>query len=248
MPELILHRPFYAPQLERNKTIRVLLPRNYYTAPDRRFPVIYLQDGQNLFDAHTAAFKHWKLRETMQRQPLNRQAILVGIDHSGLDRMHEYAPFKRGQHGGEGIPYLQFIAHTLKPFIDTHYRTWEHREATGIVGSSLGGLITFYAGLQFSHVFGKVGALSPSIWFNPHVLEVARHHTQPKSKMYVAGSKTEMGGMKYTLEQTYWALKAGNFADDDIRIVIRERGKHSETFWATEFKKMYEWLFPTTVL
>jgi predicted alpha/beta superfamily hydrolase len=245
-PNLLqVHYPFHIPQLNRQRAIRVLLPKNYWKDPARRFPVIYLKDGQNLFDPATAAFRHWRLREFMSRQPLKRQAILVGIDHGGIDRSHEYAPFRRGKQGGQGDAYLQFLVHTLKPFIDQEYRTWPHREATGIVGSSLGGLIAFYAGMQYPHVFGKIGALSPSLWFNPQVLELTSHH-QLKSRIYVGGSKTETRTMLPMLEKTYWSLKNNGYNDADIRVVARDRGRHSETFWAREFKPMYEWLFPVT--
>ena len=242
----LVHHSFHIPQLDRQRAIRVLLPRNYEKHFSRRFPVVYLQDGQNLFEPATAAFRHWRLKEFMARQPLKRQAILVGIDNGGGDRVHEYAPFRRGQKGGQGDAYLQFVAHTLKPFIDREYRTWPHREATGMVGSSLGGLITFYAGLRYSHVFGKVGVLSPSLWFNPQLMELAAQGTAVKSRFYVSGSKTEMGGMASALEHTYRSLKNGGYEDGQIRVVARDRGRHSETFWAKEFKPMYEWLFPVT--
>ena len=246
--QLQVHHPFYIPQLNRHRAIRVLLPRNYAQDTSRRFPVIYLKDGQNLFDSGTASSRHWKLSEFMARQPLKRQAILVGIDHGGLDRAHEYAPFRRGKNGGQGDAYLQFIAHTLKPFIDQHYRTWAHREATGIVGASLGGLIALYAGLRYGHVFGKVGALSPSLWFNPQLIGLSEKSGGQKSQIYVSGSKTEMRGMEATLEKTYWSLKNSGYSDEQIRVVARDRGRHSETFWAREFKPMYEWLFPVTAL
>lgn len=246
--QLQLHSHFFIPQLNRQRAIRVLLPRNYWQDPSRRFPVIYLKDGQNLFDPATAAFRHWRLKEFMERQPLKRQAILVGIDHGGIDRNHEYAPFSRGKNGGQGDAYLQFVEHTLKPFIDREYRTWSHREATGIVGASLGGLIAFYAGMRYSHVFGKIGALSPSLWFNPQVMALAAKSGDLKSQFYISGSKTEMGGMYATLEKTYWALKNGGYSDGQIRVVARDRGSHSEAFWAREFKPMYEWLFPATAL
>jgi alpha-glucosidase len=244
--QLHIHYPFFIPQLNRQRAIRVLLPRNYWKDTSRRFPVIYLTDGQNLFDPATAAFRHWKLREFMARQPLKRQAILVGIDHGGVDRKHEYAPFTRGKSGGQGDAYLQFIVNTLKPFIDQEYRTWSHREATGMAGSSLGGLIAFYAGIRYSHVFGKIGALSPSFWYNPQVFGLAGANAGAKSQIYVGGSKTETRNMLPMLEKIYWALKAGGYADDQFRIVARDRGRHSETFWAREFKPMYEWLFPVT--
>lgn len=246
---LITHERFHSPELQNERTIRVLLPRNYDKHSDRKFPVLYVQDGQNLFDAETSAFGHWKLREVMARQPLYRQAILVGIDNTGHDRIHEYTPFKRGKSDGRGEAYLQFVAGTVKPFIDSTYRTWPHREATGIAGSSLGGLLSFYAGLRHSSVFGKVGALSPSFWLNPQVVTMAETQAiEPKSQIYVCASKTEMKSMMQTLEKTYWSLTRGGFTNEQIRVVGRERGKHNEAFWGREFKPMYEWLFPRTVL
>ncbi len=244
--QLLVHYPFYMPQLGRERAIRVLLPRNYHQDHGRRFPVIYLNDGQNLFEAKTAAFRHWKLMEFMARQPLKRQAILVGVDNGGLHRVHEYAPYRRGSNGGEGDAYLQFITHTLKPFIDSEYRTWAHREATGMAGSSLGGLISFYAGLRYHHVFGKIGALSPSFWFNSQIGRLAENAPENKSQFYISGSKTEMRSMYTSLEHTYHTMRKGGYSDSELRVVARDRGSHSETFWAKEFKPMYEWLFPVT--
>jgi predicted alpha/beta superfamily hydrolase len=108
-PTLQIHYAFFIPQLNRQRAIRVLLPRNYWQDPTQRFPVIYIKDGQNLFEPTTAAFRHWKLKEFMDKQPLKRQAILVGIDHGGVDRGQEYAPYQRGKSGGEGDAYLQFV-------------------------------------------------------------------------------------------------------------------------------------------
>lgn len=236
------------PQLGRGRTIRVLLPRNYDRHLDRRFPVIYLQDGQNLFDAKTAAFQPWKLPGLMAKQPLYRQAILVGIDHGGIDRINEYAPYRRGHHGGQGDAYLGFVAETLKPQIDQRYRTWPHREATAIAGSSMGGLIAFYAALRYPQVFGKVGVLSPSLWFNPKVVDLVAKVGLPKAQVYVVGSKTESRGMEASLRKVYWAFKNAGFSDEEVRVVLRERGGHTEAFWRREFVGMYEWLFPRTVL
>ena len=123
------------PQLGRTRTIRVLLPRHYHHPSQPRFPVVYWQDGQNLFDAHTAHAGHWYLREMMARQPRRRQAILVGIDNGGTDRLHEYAPHRRGDQGGQGDQYLDFVAHTLKPFIDQQYRTLPARQTTPMQGA-----------------------------------------------------------------------------------------------------------------
>jgi predicted alpha/beta superfamily hydrolase len=241
--------PFHIPQFGRDRTIRVLLPRNY-SESDKAFPVLYMQDGQNLFDPETAAFGDWRIPKTMDNLPLKRQAIIVGIDNGGADRINEYAPFKRGKNGGEGDTYVRFIIETLKPFIDNEYRTLPQRDTTGIAGSSMGGLIALYAGLKYGHIFGKTGVLSPSIWFNPKILDLINEAPQPassadryRSQFYVCASKREMQGMEAILEKTYWAFKNAGYNDEQIRVVIQDRGRHNELFWSREFKPMFEWLF-----
>jgi predicted alpha/beta superfamily hydrolase len=230
------------PQLARERSIRVLLPRNY-NQTDKPFPVLYMQDGQNLFDPETAAFGDWHIPKTMDKLPLKKQVIIVGIDNGGDDRINEYAPFKKGKSGGEGDAYVRFIIETVKPFIDNEYRTMPQRETTGIAGSSMGGLIALYAGLKYRNVFGKTGVLSPSIWFNPKVLDLIKETPQYFSQFYVCASKREMQGMEATLEKIYWAFKNAGYNDEQIRVVIQERGKHNEFFWSREFKPMLEWLF-----
>ncbi len=233
---------FFMPQLQRERTIKVLMPKDYATSGDRRYPVIYMHDGQNLFDPATAFASDWKIPHTLIKQPLKRQAIIVGIYNGQMSRMNEYAPYKKGKNGGEGDSYIRFIIDTLKPFIDKEYRTLPQQETTGIAGSSMGGLISLYAGLKYGDVFGKVGVLSPSIWFNPQVVDLI-HQTPIKSQFYVAGSKTEMRSMEAILQKTYWAFKNAGFSDDLVRVIVRDRGKHNEIMWSSEFKKMYEWFF-----
>jgi predicted alpha/beta superfamily hydrolase len=242
MSSLKIH-PFYITQLGRDRTIRVLLPRNYYET-DKAFPVLYMHDGQNLFDPTTAAFGDWNIPKSMHNQPLKKQAIIVGIDNGSIDRIHEYAPYKRGKNGGQGDAYVRFIIEILKPFIDSTYRTLPQSESTGIAGSSMGGLISLYAGLKYGHVFGKIGALSPSIWFNPQIVSLLKEAPpQYRGQFYVSASKTEMRGMEATLQNIYWAFKNTGYSDEQIRVVIKDRGKHNEIFWSREFKPMLEWLF-----
>jgi predicted alpha/beta superfamily hydrolase len=236
-------------QLGRERTIRVLLPRNY-SETDKPFPVLYMQDGQNLFDPETAAFGDWRIPKTMDKLPLKKQVIIVGIDNGSEHRINEYAPFKLGKSGGEGEAYVRFIIENLKPFIDNEYRTMPQRETTGIAGSSMGGLIALFAGLKYGDIFGKTGVLSPSIWFNPKVLDLIKGAppegigTNPYfGQFYVCASKREMQGMEATLEKTYWAFKKAGYNDEQIRVVIQDRGKHNEFFWSKEFKPMLEWLF-----
>ena len=234
----------YIPQLDRDRMVRVLVPKDYWLS-DHSYPVLYMQDGQNLFQAETAfGGRDWQLIATMFKQPLKRQAIIVGIDNGEADRLNEYAPYKNGKMGGgEADLYCKFIVETLKPFIDATYRTLPDRDNTGIAGSSMGGLLAYYAGLAYGNIFGKVGVLSPSIWFNPNVVELAANNPYLKSRFFVVGSKTEMRGMEASLHSVYNAFKTGGFSDDLIKVAVRDRGKHNEIFWKLEFKKMFEYLF-----
>ena len=233
----------YMPQLDRERTIRVLLPRDYANT-NRSYPVLYMQDGQNLFAPETAfGGRDWQIPATLVKQPLRRQAIIVGIDNGEENRLNEYSPYPTKDGGGEADLYCQFITDTLKPFIDDNYRTLSDRENTGIAGSSMGGLCAYYAGLAYGNIFGKVGVLSPSIWFNPSVVDLANNNPSVKSRFFIVGSKTEMRSMEKTLENMYNAFKKGGFSDDQIQVAVRDRGKHNEYFWKLEFKKMFEYLF-----
>ena len=235
----------HMPQLDRERIIRVLLPRDYGNTK-RSYPVLYMQDGQNLFDPKTAfGGRDWQIPATLFKQPLRRQTIVVGIDNGHEYRLNEYAPYpnKGNGNGGEADLYCQFIINTLKPFIDKTYHTLPDRDNTGIAGSSMGGLCAYYAGLAYSNIFGKVGVLSPSIWFNPSVVELAENAPSLKSAFFVCGSKTESRSMEKTLEGMYHAFKTGGFSDTQFQVIVRDRGKHNEFFWTIEFKKMFEYLF-----
>lgn len=234
---------FNIPPNGNERTVRVLLPTDYLTTA-RRYPVIYALDGQNLFEAKTAfGGRHWKVPESMSKLPKKLQAIVVGIDNAGAGRIAEYAPFRRGRQGGGGEAHLHFIMGQVKPFMDATYRTLPQKATTAIVGSSLGGLLALYAGLRFGEVFGRVGALSPSLWFNPQVLQLAENPIAEPPKIYVVGSRTEAHHMEAILQKTYWALRKGGFPDERMRVAVRERGKHNEAFWGREFPKLHRWLF-----
>jgi predicted alpha/beta superfamily hydrolase len=166
----------YSPQLKNKRDILVYLPPSYegssYDGVKDRYPVIYMHDGQNLFDERTSFAGAWHVGETMQQ--LSREgieAIIVGIPNMGRDRLAEYGPFRdREQRGGRGELYLAFIVETLKPLIDHDFRTLPGRMNTGIAGSSMGGLISLYAFFRHPAVFGLAGILSPSLWFTREAL------------------------------------------------------------------------------
>lgn len=157
---------FASPQLGSRRDILVYLPGSYDTS-DRRYPVVYMHDGQNLFDAHTSFAGEWQVDETMQQlEQEGIEVIVVGIPNAGEQRLNEYSPFRDPRHGGgKGDAYLSFLVETLKPLIDVDFRTLSDRAHTGIFGSSMGGLISLYAFFQRPAIFGFAGVMSPAFWF-----------------------------------------------------------------------------------
>jgi predicted alpha/beta superfamily hydrolase len=157
----------YSPELRNQRKLYVYLPPSY-AHTEQRYPVIYMQDGQNLFDQALSYAGEWQVDETMEA--LSREgieAIVVGVPNTGAHRIDEYSPFKdqRLRKGGRGDWYVAFLANTVKPLIDRDFRTLPEREHTGVLGSSMGGLISLYALFCRPEVFGFAGAMSPSLWF-----------------------------------------------------------------------------------
>jgi predicted alpha/beta superfamily hydrolase len=167
-----LHRSFHSRHLPGDRDIVVYLPPGYEASPESRYPVLYMHDGQNLFDAETAFLgQEWRADETADElieageiEPL----IMVGIYNTGAKRIDEYTPTRAssGEQGGQAHLYSAMIIDEVKPFIDAEYRTLEGPNNTALGGSSLGGLATLYIGLIHPEVFGKLAVLSPSVWWN----------------------------------------------------------------------------------
>jgi predicted alpha/beta superfamily hydrolase len=236
---MIINHTIYMPQLNTERTVRVYLPPSYEIG-QRYYSVLYMHDGQNLFEDADAFGRPWYVGKMIDKMPIYKQAIVVGIDNGSESRLDEYAPFKNKGQGGKGKAYMQFIVETLKPFIDNNYRSLGTPDHTWLVGSSMGGLITFYGGLLYPQVFGKLGILSPALWFNPKILKQDPISSLENNRFYVVGSKTESQTMSETLSQTYYRLKELGVFDDRLTVIVRDKGGHNEAFWGREFKKMYE--------
>jgi predicted alpha/beta superfamily hydrolase len=164
---LKVRRGLRSPQLANRRDIYVYLPPSYDHS-DARYPVIYMHDGQNLFDHLISYVGEWQVDETMEALSQEGvEAIVVGIPNKGKRRLDEYGPFRdeRLKVGGSGDAYLAFIVETVKPLIDRDFRTLTAREHTGIMGSSMGGLISLYAFFRHAETFGFAGVMSPSLWF-----------------------------------------------------------------------------------
>jgi predicted alpha/beta superfamily hydrolase len=164
---MLLVRRMLSPQLRNFRNVVVALPPGYHDESPRRYPVVYLQDGQNLFDPVTSYSGDWKLGPLLDGLAgRGAQPIVVGIANARTRRLYEYSPFPDPRlGGGGGDRYLAFLTETVKPSIDRAFRTLADPQQTVIAGSSMGGLFSLYAGLHRPEVFGTVGALSPSLWF-----------------------------------------------------------------------------------
>ncbi len=242
----ILYEHFEMPQLGRTRRIWIYLPTDYQTNTDKYYPVIYLQDGQNLFDERYAAFGEWDVDGTMIH--LENQgftgAIVVGIDNGSSLRIDEYSPYRNEHGGGEGDQYAQFLVETLKPHIDEKFRTLPQREHTAIGGSSMGGLIALYAGLKYEHIFGKLLIFSPSLWFSEQIYEFAMNKgIQFPTKYYFLGGDRESPYMRARIGRMAKTIGINAHPESHIEVAMREHGDHTEVFWRAEFGNACKWMF-----
>lgn len=153
------------PQLDRNRKIWLYLPPDYSTST-KNYPVLYMQDGQNLFDNATSFAGEWQVDETLNSLFAGGDygAIVVGIENGGGERLNEYSPWNNPSYGGGlGDQYVAFLANTLKPYIDANYRTRPEPQFNALIGSSMGALISTYGATEFPNIFRKVGSLSPAV-------------------------------------------------------------------------------------
>lgn len=247
----VMAEAFTMPQLNRSRRIWIYLPPDYEASTDKRYPVLYMQDGQNLFDEALAWMNNeWKVDETLNAffEEGLESVIVVGIEHGEEHRGQEYAPWVRDVNGvtegGEGDEYVDFLVNTLKPYVDTNFRTLPAREHTGVAGSSLGGLISLYAALKYPQIIGKVGAISPALWFNPEIIDYAgQQPSELKTRFYFVTSKEEGDGMIGRINQAYEALLAQGHKEEDIKRVLTETGAHDEIYYGQRFQEMYLWLY-----
>ncbi|MFN0203125.1 MAG: alpha/beta hydrolase-fold protein [Bacteroidia bacterium] len=243
----ILQTEFLMPQLGRKRRIWVYLPPDYELNLAKRYPVLYMHDGQNLFDNVFSAFGEWGIDEAMQTlfAAGYSPAIVVGIDNGGADRINEYAAWKHPTHGGgEGEKYMQFIIQTLKPHIDASYRTFSDRENTGLMGSSMGGLISMYGGIAHQEIFGKLGIFSPSFWFTPDCYhQIKETGKKANMKFYFMCGGQESQAMVGDVERMMDTLLSVGFSKEEIHKKVIPNGQHSEWLWRQEYPEAYQWLF-----
>ena len=218
----------YSPQLRNRRDVLVYLPPSYEQT-QQRYPVIYMHDGQNLFDEVTSFAGEWHVDSTMEAlSSAGIEAIIVGIPNAGPKRTEEYSPFRDERYGGErlGDKYLAFIIETIKPLVDRDFRTRPERSQTGVMGSSMGGLISLYAFFQYPATFGFTGAMSPSLWFaNQSILTYIQESPFYPGKIYVdIGSLEYAGAINDGLAAGKRAVKSYQGSVAHLRDLLVKKG------------------------
>lgn len=243
----LLKADFYIPQLNRNRRIWIYLPADYYST-STTYPVVYLQDGQNVFDASRSFSGEWRVDETLDifKSTNQLQIIAVAIENGGSQRLNEYSPWVNSRYGGgQGDEYMEFLVQTLKPFIDNRFRTKPQREHTVIAGSSMGGLISMYGAIEYQEIFGKAVIFSPAFWFSPEIYELVDEiGKEQRMKFYLlAGQQEDNGSVVNAIVRMNDLLVEQGFGMGELFVRTHQDGQHSEWYWAREFPGAIQWLF-----
>lgn len=231
-----------ASQLQTSKKIWMYLPHNYETTK-KKYPVVYMHDAQNLFDDKSAFAGEWRIDETLDS--LKAEVIIVGIEHGNEKRLDELTPFPNEKYGGgKAAAYLDFIVTTLKPYIDTNYRTKSGKNNTAIAGSSLGGLASYYAILKYPRVFGKAAIFSPSFWYSNAIYTLTENTKKLRTKLYFLCGDSESPTMVDEMNKMIDLINDKRCSCMQLtkKVVIQD-GKHNEKLWRNAFGKAYLWLF-----
>lgn len=243
---------FFMPQLSRTRQIWIYLPPSYEKSR-RRYPVMYMHDGQNLFSDSSSFSGEWGVDESLEKmiaEKRMREIIVVGIENSEY-RLSEYSPFDfeyKGYYKGEADKYAQFIVETLKPFIDKEYRTKPGRKHTGIAGSSMGGLVSVYMGLEYQEVFSKVGAMSSSFRLcQDDILEYIKANPKRHSMRFwldIGSLEGDQISIDKSQKPVVDALrKLGWKSDKELRYSVYEGAEHHEVYWRARFTDVLEYLW-----
>jgi predicted alpha/beta superfamily hydrolase len=243
----VIEEAYEVPHLNATRRISALLPHDYYKT-DKKYPVLYLQDGQNLFNP-LAEYGDWAIDKSMRKlaEEGSSDLIIIAIDHGEKERIIEYLPYYHPRFGkGKGNFYIRFMIEKLIPYINNRYRTLTDFDNTGIGGSSMGGLISLHAGLTNPGVFGKMMIFSPSLWISRMIFNNTKTFTPlEKSKIYLyaGGQESKEHLPNAQMLETIIRNKMVNGHNIDFHFSVNELGNHSEVHWREEFPKAVKWLF-----
>ncbi len=254
--ELITVEDFHSTALAGRRTVILYLPPGYRRDTRRRYPVLYLHDGQNVFDGRTSYVpgQYWRMKEaadSLLEQRRIEPLIIAAVYHAGEHRLYEYTPTKTRKLGGGGLTaHGEMLVKELIPWIGERYRTLPQARHTALGGSSLGGLATLYLGLKHPNVFGRLAVMSPSVWWDQRVvlrtLEAFQHHRRPRIWLDVGtdegagpvGSIRDVRLLKAMLVGKGW--RDGR----SLHYLEAAGADHSERAWAARAPQMLEFLFP----
>lgn len=243
----VLSNNFYMPELSRTRRVWLYLPPDYNTS-NKKYPVLYMQDGQNLFDPATSFAGEWQVDESMDE--LFKQGdygcIIVGIDNGGVYRLDEYSAWVNPLYGGgQGDEYMRFIVNTLKPYIDQNYRTLPGRNYTGLMGSSMGALVSMYGLIEHQTVFSKAGVFSPAFWFagDNSAAQILGTGKRDNVRAYFLCGGQEPAYVRQDMQEVADAMIEAGFNNSEISFKVPSDGQHSEWFWRREFPAAYKWLY-----
>ena len=236
-----------SPELGNRRDVDVYLPPSYQDS-GRHYPVVSMHDGQNLFDHALSFAGEWHVDDTMERIAAEGvEAIIVGVPNMGPERADEYSPFRDERlGGGRGDLYVRFLTDTLKPLVDEQFRTRREPGQTGLIGSSMGGLISLHGFLQRPDVFGFAGVMSPSLWFaRGAIFETVRHVTRWSGRLYLdTGTGEGRAQVRQAREMARLLRRGAAHPRLQMRYVEARDAGHNEEAWASRFEHAIRWLLP----
>jgi predicted alpha/beta superfamily hydrolase len=238
-------RLLYSPQLGNTRDILAWLPPGYDTS-ERRYPVIYMHDGQNLFDDRTSFAGAWRVDVSIA--DARSDAIVVGIPNMGSERAHEYGPWPDAKHGGgRADAYVRYIVETVRPRVDAAFRTRPDRAGTGIAGSSLGGLVSLYGFFRFPAVFGFCAALSPALWFaHRRIFEFVEESPFTPGRIYLDCGTREGEALLADVRRLCELLRTKGYQSGrELLCVLEPGGAHNEQAWAARMRRTLDFLLRT---
>jgi predicted alpha/beta superfamily hydrolase len=245
-----IHR-FESKILGNVRDITIYLPAGYDERADRRYPVLYLGDGQNLFEPERAFIpgQHWRVREAADEAIGSRTAepmIIVGVDNAGAQRIDEYTPTRDAARnaGGRAEDYAKFLIEELKPRIDERFRTDPARSAIG--GSSLGGLVSLFLAARHRDVFPRAAVMSPSVWWNGRSIlgEIENFPPGEGSRLWLDIGGREGREALMDARELRDRLQGIGWTNESFRFFEDRRADHSERAWAARIRQVLEFLFP----
>jgi len=251
--QLRSHENFPSKVLRNQRDLAVYLPPGYHEQPERRFPVLYLHDGQNLFDGSTSFVQgqDWHVGQSADAEIYAGRVeplIIVGIYNTGKARIQEYTPTRVPRlGGGRADRYGKFLREEVMPFVDSEYRVESGPQCTGIGGSSLGGLVSLYLGLLRPDVFGKIAALSPSVWWNQRVIHTfaAGMQVELRPRIWLDIGTREGPRIVEDVERYRdILLRRGWQYEQNLHYERVEGAEHNEAAWAQRVAPFLRFLYP----